>query len=140
MPWRDGFIPGRSGSGCIAWALTAPACQVGHGNNTLSLRVGGDVGVTLHDSPHTRFVVSGCLASLEANLSDGSVSAVEIASLDISIQWVGKCCDRMVGACLAGRRVRRYTAYRQGGRPRTRSPRLYPTMRHCRLMAARLSL
>lgn len=66
-------------------ALTAPACQAGHGNNTLSLRVGGDVGVTLHDSPHTRFVINGRLASLEANLSDGSVSAMEIASLDISI-------------------------------------------------------
>ncbi|MEE8658156.1 hypothetical protein CGLAMM_10135 [Acetobacteraceae bacterium EV16G] len=66
-------------------ALTAPACQAGHGHSTLSLRVGGDVGVTLHDSPHTRFVMSGRLASLEANLSDGSVSAVEIASLDISI-------------------------------------------------------
>lgn len=66
-------------------ALTASACQAGHGNNTLSLRVGGDVGVTLHNSPHTRFVMSGRLASLEANLSDGSVSAEEIASLDISI-------------------------------------------------------
>ncbi len=66
-------------------ALTAPVCQAVHGNNTLSLRVGGDVGVTLHDSPHTRFVVSGRLASLEANLSDGSISAVEIASLDINI-------------------------------------------------------
>ncbi|UYH50920.1 hypothetical protein N5W20_07370 [Candidatus Kirkpatrickella diaphorinae] len=71
--------------GAARVALTAPACQAGHGYNTMSLRVGGDVGVTLHDSPQTRFVVSGRLASLEANLSDGSVSAVEIASLDISI-------------------------------------------------------
>lgn len=72
--------------GATRVALNAPSCQAGHSDRTFSLRIGSEIGVTLHDSPHTRYFITGRLASLEANLADGSVSAEEVASLDINIR------------------------------------------------------
>ncbi|AOX15815.1 head GIN domain-containing protein [Kozakia baliensis] len=52
----------------------------------LSILVAPNIGVSIHDSHDTHFVINGTLASLEASLESGQLEADTIQSLDLSLR------------------------------------------------------